>query len=215
MHKKVLIIVLIISIFIVFKVKGSELELLGKVIYIDPGHGGLDPGCTYKDIYEKDINLEIALKLKDELERKGMIVYLTRDTDIDLSINTFNHKKSDLNNRIKAINNSKADLFISIHLNSINSSSWSGIQLFYDDNNSDNERLAKILNSNFDDLNGNRKYKKVNNLYLLKNIDIPGVLVEVGFLSNPNERYLLQTDKYQGEIVKSLSEGISKYLKER
>ena len=208
-----LFLLIILMLFLIIPVKGSELKLIGKVIYIDPGHGGMDPGCVYKDVYEKDINLKIALKLRDELEKNGAIVYLTRDSDVDLSINTHNHKKSDLNNRIKAINNSKADVFISIHLNSLESSSWYGVQLFYDDINKNNELFAKIMQDNIKNLNGNRDYKMNNDLYLLKNIDIPGLLIEVGFLSNPNERYLLQTDKYQNKVVESLYNGILEYLK--
>ena len=169
MKKLFALVLLILNISIISYVKGENLDLIGKVIYIDPGHGGIDPGATYKDIYEKDINLSIALKLKKELENNGAIVYLTRYDDIDLSISTNNHKKSDLNNRVRAINNSNADLFISIHLNSYGTS-WHGVQIFYDDNNSTNEVLASIMDKNIKNLNGNRTYKKKNNLYLLKNI---------------------------------------------
>ena len=212
MKKLFALVLLIINISIISYVKGENLDLIGKVIYIDPGHGGIDPGATYKDIYEKDINLSIALKLKKELENNGAIVYLTRYDDIDLSISTNNHKKSDLNNRVRAINNSNADLFISIHLNSYGTS-WHGVQIFYDDNNSTNEVLASIMDKNIKNLNGNRTYKKKNNLYLLKNIKIPGILVEVGFLSNENERYLLTNSKYQEKVSKSLCNGIKEYLK--
>lgn len=212
MKKLFALVLLILNISIISYVKGENLDLIGKVIYIDPGHGGIDPGATYKDIYEKDINLSIALKLKKELENNGAIVYLTRYDDIDLSISSNNHKKSDLNNRVRAINNSNADLFISIHLNSYGTS-WHGVQIFYDDNNSTNEVLASIMDKNIKNLNGNRTYKKKNNLYLLKNIKIPGILVEVGFLSNENERYLLTNSKYQEKVSKSLCNGIKEYLK--
>ena len=212
MKKLFALVLLILNISIISYVKGENLDLIGKVIYIDPGHGGIDPGATYKDLYEKDINLSIALKLKKELENNGAIVYLTRYDDIDLSISTNNHKKSDLNNRVRAINNSNADLFISIHLNSYGTS-WHGVQIFYDDNNSTNEVLASIMYKNIKNLNGNRTYKKKNNLYLLKNIKIPGILVEVGFLSNENERYLLTNSKYQEKVSKSLCNGIKEYLK--
>ena len=212
MKKLFALVLLMLNISIISYVKGENLDLIGKVIYIDPGHGGIDPGATYKDIYEKDINLSIALKLKKELENNGAIVYLTRYDDIDLSISTNNHKKSDLNNRVRAINNSTADLFISIHLNSYGTS-WHGVQIFYDDNNSTNEVLASIMDKNIKNLNGNRTYKKKNNLYLLKNIKIPGILVEVGFLSNENERYLLTNSKYQEKVSKSLCNGIKEYLK--
>lgn len=212
MKKLFALVLLILNISIISYVKGENLDLIGKVIYIDPGHGGIDPGATYKDIYEKDINLSIALKLKKELENNGAIVYLTRYDDIDLSISTNNHKKSDLNNRVRAINNSNADLFISIHLNSYGTS-WYGVQIFYDDNNSNNEVLASIMDKNIRNLNGNRTYKNKNDLYLLKNIKIPGILVEVGFLSNENERYLLTNSKYQEKVSKSLCYGIKEYLK--
>ena len=212
MKKLFALVLLILNISIISYVKGENLDLIGKVIYIDPGHGGIDPGATYKDIYEKDINLSIALKLKKELENNGAIVYLTRYDDIDLSISTKNHKKSDLNNRVRAINNSNADLFISIHLNSYGTS-WYGVQIFYDDNNSNNEVLASIMDKNIRDLNGNRTYKNKNDLYLLKNIKVPGILVEVGFLSNENERYLLTNSKYQEKVSKSLCNGIKEYLK--
>lgn len=212
MKKLFALVLLILNISIISYVKGENLDLIGKVIYIDPGHGGIDPGATYKDIYEKDINLSIALKLKKELENNGAIVYLTRYDDIDLSISTNNHKKSDLNNRVRAINNSNADLFISIHLNSYGTS-WYGVQIFYDDNNSNNEVLASIMDKNIRNLNGNRTYKNKNDLYLLKNIKIPGILVEVGFLSNENERYLLTNSKYQERVSKSLCDGIKEYLK--
>ena len=97
----------------------SNLELVGKVIYLDPGHGGTDPGAIYKDIYEKDITLSICKKLKELLENDGAIVYMTRYDDYDLSDSTYNRKYRDLNNKVKVINESMSDLYISIHLNSI------------------------------------------------------------------------------------------------
>ena len=119
----------------------NNLKLIGKVIYLDPGHGGADPGTIYKDIYEKDINLEICLKLQKVLEQEGAIVYLTRYGDYDLSNNSYSRKKSDLNNRAKIINKSGADIYISIHLNSISSSTWRGAQVFYDDINPQNKEI--------------------------------------------------------------------------
>ena len=117
-----------------YKISAFNLPLMGKVIYIDPGHGGLDPGSIYQNIYEKDINLEICAVLKTELEQQGAIVYMTRYGDYDLSyINTGARKRSDLNNRAKIINESNADMYISIHLNSVSSKTWHGAQVFYDD----------------------------------------------------------------------------------
>ena len=192
----------------------NNLKLLNKIIYIDPGHGGLDPGTIYKNIYEKDINLSISKKLKKLLEEEGAIVYLTRYDDYDLAINgALERKKSDLNNRAKIINKSKADMYVSIHLNSIESSTWSGAQVFYDDVNSNNKEIAEIMQKILKKkLKTNRKVKEINNMLMNRKITIPGVLIEVGFLSNPNERYLLQNTEYQYKICEAIKKGIENYL---
>ena len=187
----------------------SNFRLLGKVIYLDPGHGGTDPGAVYKDIYEKDITLSICKKLKEVLELEGAIVYMTRYDDYDLSNSTYNRKRNDLNNRAKVINESKADMYISIHLNSINSSTWRGAQVFYDDVNKNNKELAQILQSS---LNKGREIKEIDNMLMNRKIKIPGVLVEAGFLSNPNDRYLLKDSNYQYELSNKIKESIIEYF---
>lgn len=199
--------------FVNAKINKTNLSLISKVIYLDPGHGGVDPGTVYKNIYEKDINLSICLKLKEQLEKEGAIVYMTRDGDYDLSSTTYGRKKSDLNNRVKAINSSKADIYISIHLNSIDSSSWSGAQVFYDDVNKNNVELANIVQEQLKtDLKTIRKVKKIENILMNRKIKIPGVLIEAGFLSNPNDRYLLKKSDYQYKIANSVTKAIIKYF---
>ena len=191
-----------------------NLELLGKVIYIDPGHGGLDPGTVYKDIYEKDINLQICLKLEKIFESEGAIVYLTRYGDYHLSNNSFSRKKSDLNNRAKIINASKADIYISIHLNSIDSPTWRGAQVFYDDVNEKNIQIANLFQSQLKkDLKTTREIKEISTMLMNRKIKIPGVLIEAGFLSNPNDRYLLRQEKHQYKICNSIKEALIKYFK--
>ena len=190
-----------------------NLELLGKVIYIDPGHGGADPGTVYKDIYEKDINLDICLKLQKVLESEGAIVYLTRYGDYDLSNNSYSRKKSDLNNRAKIINASGADIYISIHLNSISSSTWKGAQVFYDDVNEKNIEIANLFQEQLkEDLKTKRKVKEIKTMLMNRKITIPGILIEVGFLSNPNDRYLLRQSDYQYKICDSIKKGLIKYF---
>ena len=210
-----LIIFICVFSFVSADIKKSNLELIGKVIYVDPGHGGPDPGTVYKDIYEKDINLEICKKLQTILENEGAIVYLTRYGDYDLSKSyTGSRKKSDLNNRAKIINDSKADLYISIHLNSISSSTWSGAQVFYDDVNKNNYDLALLMQQELkQDLKTNREVKEISTMLMNRKITIPGILIEAGFLSNPNDRYLLQKADYQYKIVESIKKGIIKYFK--
>lgn len=192
-----------------------DLELLGKVIYLDAGHGGPDPGSIYKNIYEKYINLEICEKLQELLEKEGAIVYQTRYGDYDLSKNyTGSRKKSDLNNRAKIINASGADLYISIHLNSISSSTWSGAQVFFDDVNSKNIDLAILMQEQLkNDLKTTREVKEITTMLMNRKITVPGVLIEAGFLSNPNDRYLLQKKEYQYKIAESVKKGIMKYFK--
>lgn len=195
-------------------INALNLPLLGKVVYIDPGHGGTDPGALYNDLYEADLNLQISLKLEAELEKNGAIVYLTRYGDYDLSVkNAINRKRSDLSRRANIINASNADIYLSIHLNSDISSTWQGAQAFYDKVNEKNEIIAKIMQEQFKkDLKTNREYKQIDDHYLYQRVKIPGVLLEVGFISNPNERYLLKQESYQEKIAISIKNGLINYF---
>ena len=196
-------------------VSAQELTLKGKTVYIDPGHGGRDPGTIYKDIKESDINLEIANELKKELEKQGAKIYLTRIGDYDLSkIDTKNHKKSDLLERAKIINESECDIYISIHLNSDTTETWSGAQTFYTNNNKQNKILATIIQNKLKETTKTtRKIKELKNMYLFDRIKKPGVLIEAGFLSNANDRYLLKTKDYQKRLAHTITEGLIEYYK--
>ena len=201
--------IVIICCFNFVKVSGKTKPLTDKVFYLDPGHGGIDPGATYKNIKESDINLSICLKIKEKLEKNGAIVYLTRMGDYDLSaIGAKRRKKSDFDNRIKLINNSNANMYISIHLNSINSSTWSGMQIFYDDINKNNKKIAESISSY---LKLDRKTSQINDMYLNKNIKIPGILIEVGFLSNYYDRMNLVSDEYQDKFANQIVKAIINY----
>ena len=160
------------------------------------------------------MNLQISLKLESELEKNGAIVYLTRYGDYDLSVkNAINRKRSDLSRRANIINDSKADIYLSIHLNSDVSSTWQGAQAFYDTVNDKNEVIAKIMQEQFKiDLKTNREYKEIKGHYLYQRVKVPGILLEVGFISNPNERYLLKQDDYQKKIANSIKNGLINYF---
>lgn len=188
--------------------------LKNKIIYLDPGHGGADPGTVYKEIHEADLNLKIAEKLKNKLEAEGATVYMTRYGDYDLSVPyAENRKRSDLSRRGNIINRSNCDLYLSIHLNSGASTTWKGAQVFYDDTNEQNEEIARIMQEELSkSLNSNKKYKLTSEMYLHKRIKQPGVLIEVGFLSNPNERYLLQQDSYQEKATDAILNGLKRYF---
>jgi N-acetylmuramoyl-L-alanine amidase len=194
----------------------DELPLLGKVIYVDPGHGGRDPGANYKDILEKDINLEISKTLSNLLAEKGAIVYMTREADYDLARpNIAERKRSDLSRRIRMINESMCDVYVSIHLNATTSTTWRGAQVFYDDVNDKNKVLGEKMQTSFKKhLASRRKLKQVNDLYMYRVIKRPGVLLEVGFLSNANERYVLQKAYYQKKIANAIVEGLLNYFSE-
>lgn len=139
---------------------------------------------------------------------------MTRYGDYDLSNNnTTSRKKSDLNNRTKIINSSGADIYISIHLNSISSSTWRGAQVFYDDVNDKNYDIAILMQNQLkEDLKTTREVKEIKTMLMNRKITIPGVLIEVGFLSNPSDRYLLQNQEYQHKIANSIKKGIEKYF---
>ena len=214
--KKYIFIMVVIMVFTINFVgaQNNNLDFLGKVIYIDPGHGGNDPGAMYKNLKESNLNLKISYKLKKLLEQKGSIVYLTRYGDYNVATNyAINQKRSDLIQRAYMINKSKCDLFISVHLNSTTNSSWFGAQVYYSKSNKNNKLFAKILQNNLKkSLHTYRNIKKGSNLYLLQRIHRPGVLVEVGFLSNPSERYLMKTDTYQQKFVNIVSKSVNEYL---
>ena len=185
-YKMLIIFLFLLTIFCNVNAYINEAPLVGKVVYLDAGHGGVDPGAYYKDMYEEDINLSITLKLRDYLLTKGCTVYLTRDGDYDLSNPKARlRKRSDLSNRASLIDKSNADLYLSIHLNSSTSTAWKGAQVFYDDINKNNKDFALIFQKNFNsNLGSKREEKEIKNLYMYKNIkNVPGLLLEVGFIS--------------------------------
>lgn len=211
---KISLILLLFSIILIsiFNVNASNLTfpLLGKIIYLDAGHGGVDNGATVKNVNEKDINLQIVYKLKETLTNAGATVYLTRKDDNDISNpNALYRKKSDFDNRIKLINNSNADLYISIHQNIYQNKKYSGPQVFYV---KDNQKLAEIIQNTLNKyLNTKRKVKTINNTYMYKLLKKKGILIECGFISNDNERYKLKTEEYQLKLSKIITEGIITY----
>lgn len=204
------LLILMICTFSFLKVRGNEMPLVGKVIYLDAGHGGVDSGANYKDILEKDINLSIVKILALKLESLGATVYLTRYGDYDLSnVGVYHRKQSDLYNRAKIINESKADLYISIHLNSTTSSTWSGAQVFYDDINEKNIKIAEIMT---DVLKTKREVSEIRTMYFNRHVTVPGVLIEAGFLSNGSDRAKLIRKDYQEELADQIIMGIMNYF---
>lgn len=194
-----------------------NLPLSGKIILLDPGHGGPDGGAGTGQTLEKDIALEITKKVRNYLQMQGALVIMTRETDTDLAASDTRgysrRKVEDLKTRLKMINEGDNDFFVSIHLNAIPSSRWSGAQTFYAPQYKENAEAAKFIQ---DELRTNlknttRRAKPINNVYILKNAKKPGVLVEVGFLSNPAEKEKLKKDSYQEKVAISIYQGITRY----
>lgn len=197
---------------------GWHLPLSGYVIVIDPGHGGVDGGAISRSgTMEKDITLAISFKLRDYLQQAGALVVMTREGDHDLASESTerirSRKVEDLRRRVELINESDADVFVSIHLNSIPSPRWKGAQTFYNRAIEGNEFLAKHIQAeirrNLE--NTNREAKPINSVYILQKANILGALVEVGFLSNPTEAELLASEKYQESVAASIYEGLLRY----
>lgn len=198
--------------------KNWSLPLSGKIILLDPGHGGPDGGAGNEQVLEKDIALDITLKVRDYLQEQGALVIMTRETDTDLADSDTRgysrRKVEDLKKRLKMINNSDNDFFVSIHLNAIPSSRWSGAQTFYAPHYKENAKAAKFIQDELRENLGNttRKAKPINQVYILKHAKKPGVLVEVGFLSNPTEREQLKKDAYQEKVAVSIYQGVIRYF---
>ena len=215
-YKLLILIIMCITSFAISKVYAyiNDYNLIGKIIYLDPGHGGIDSGTTYKNLYEKDINLILCQKLAKALTSHGATVYLTRETDKDLAITKTNRKRSDLINRAYLINKTKPNMYLSIHLNYLEDTRYKGFQIFYNNKNKENKIIAESLTNNMKELTKNvREPKYSNSYYMYRHITTPGVLIEVGFLSNPDDRYRLTHEKYQNILIENITKSIIKYYK--
>lgn len=185
-----------------------------KCIVIDAGHGGYDPGKVASDgVNEKNINLAIASKLSSFLEQGGAVITNTRTEDLSLSEN----KRQDLRSRADMANTGKADIFVSIHQNSFPKSNVKGAQVFYYKGSEEGKRLASLIQSRLKevvDIDNERIAKANNNYYVLKQIKIPSVIVECGFLSNSVEHDKLMSEQYQEKLAWAIYMGILDYFNE-
>ena len=224
------IISLVIVIVSVIEVKTASEEVIkimpitNKTIIVDAGHGGIDPGSMTDDqsVKEKDVNLKITKKVKELLEASGAMVILTRNDDTSLYTEhagkTIRQKYNEnLKNRKKIIQESSADMFISIHLNKFQESKYYGAQTFYPAGKEDDKQLATYIQGELKrvvDKTNNRKIKSTNDIYLIKDNEIPSTLIECGFLSNDKEAKLLNDEEYQDQIAWAIYVGIQKYFSE-
>jgi len=182
-----------------------------RVVVVDAGHGGRDPGMVSGKVDEKDINLQIAQKLQAHLELGGATVIMTRIDDSGLS----KSKSGDMATRRLIANTSHADIFVSIHQNAFGSSNVRGAQTFYFDDSNNSQKLAESIQHQLVttvDASNRFKARANTNYFVLKQTEMPAVLVECGFLTNPGEKARLQKDDYQEKIAWAIYMGIVDYF---
>ena len=190
-----------------------SMPLSKRIILIDAGHGGLDPGKVSGGTLEKDINLAIAQKLQSYLEQADAMVFMTRIDDSDLARN----KKSDMRSRKLTADTSNADIFVSIHQNSYPSSSARGAQVFYFNHSDNSKRLAECIQAElrtFVNNDNKREVAENSSYYVLKRTTMPAVIVECGFMTNPGEKQDLLDPEYQERIAWAVYMGIVDYFRD-
>ena len=193
------------------KVDTEEKE--NQIVVIDAGHGADDPGKVgVNDALEKDINLQIALKVKACLEEKGIQVVMTREDDV-----AEESKLGDMKKRVELINEVKPAITVSIHQNSYSDASIKGAQVFYYTDSEVSKEAASIMQEELRtiDETNKREIKANNTFYMLKKTETPTIIVECGFLSNPEEAEKLVTESYQDEMAGTICAGIIKWLEQQ
>ena len=196
------------------------LPINNKVIVLDAGHGVPDEGAQSSNgTTEAESNLKIALKVQNLLEQSGATVILTRSDEnaiYDLDSKTLKQKKiSDIHNRVKIGNESSADIFVSIHLNKIPQQQYWGWQTFYKQESPEGQKLATSIQNSLNESiqkENKRVPMKIENVYIIKHVEIPTTIVECGFLSNPEEEQLLLNNEYQDKLAWGIYTGIMDYF---
>lgn len=194
----------------------SSVEKNLPVIVLDAGHGGFDPGKVgINDVLEKDINLAIVQKLKPLLEEYGFTIYLTRDSDEILGpANSTRPKMDDMIARVDMVKELNPYFTISIHQNSYTSPEVNGPQVFYYKDSAESATMAQVIQNAMNQYLEPQKKREPQanaNYYLLTRTPTPTVIVECGFLSNPNEAELLATEEYQSKVAQAIYMGIVSY----
>ncbi len=196
-----------------------------RTVILDAGHGGEDPGAVsdYSGLREKDVNLNIVMLVKNLLEKENYKVILTREVDQltygEDSVTILQKRRADLTRRKKIMDESGADIVLSIHLNKFPQTKYHGAQTFFPPNSTDSQKLAiEIQNSirlNVDNANDRSALVKKDQIMILKNIKTPTVIVECGFVSNADEEKLLGTEEYQNKLATAIKTGVDNYYKAR
>lgn len=218
----ILVFIIFTSFIVLFYIKNTSQSTFQDTpistysVVIDAGHGGIDGGASGSlGVYEREINLSISYKLKEMFESRGYKVTLTRTDENGLYDDTSpGFKLRDLKRRVEIIKNANPDLFISVHLNTYTSPMRRGAQVFYKKGNDYSKKLAENVQVELNLLKeSKRMYDALSgDYYLLNSINIPAIIVECGFLSNPEEEKLLLTSSYQKTLAKAIYNGTIRYF---
>lgn len=224
-QRKVLIlgIVLLVGIILAvgWKLGGENQKIwswtLGnRVVVIDAGHGGVDPGAVGKNkVLEKDITLAVAKRLQAHIQQSGAKTIMVREDDRDLgtSQGLLKRKREDLAQRIQLAMEAQAEVYLSIHANSFPNEKLTGAQTFYHSDSPEGKLLAQSIQEELNRMtNGKRVIKGNQDIYVLKKANQAAVTVEVGFLSNPAEEQLLTTPEYQEKLALAIYQGLNSYF---
>lgn len=188
----------------------GETKVESPLVVIDAGHGGEDPGKVgIGGVLEKDINLDIAKKLRNHMEEQGLRVIMTRTEDISEA-----SKLEDMKKRVELINENKPLIVVSIHQNSYSDASIKGAQVFYYTESKESQKAAQIVQEELRILEpqNNRQAKAERQFYMLKKTKVPTIIVECGFLSNKEDTEKLVKEDYQEKISQAICNGIIKWL---
>jgi len=193
-----------------------------KTVIVDAGHGGEDPGkvSNYSGLKEKDLNLKIAFKVKELLEKDDYNVIMTREEDKlvykEGTTDIYYKRLQDLTRRKEIMDNSGADIVVSIHANSFPETQYYGAQTFYPADSPESKKLAECIQKSLRenvDKNNKREPQVKQPIVIIKNLKTPTTIVECGFLSNLEEERKLATDEYQSLIAEAIKKGIDSYFK--
>ncbi len=198
-------------------VQAMSWSVAGKVIMVDPGHGGIDSGAVGgAGILEKEINLEIAGRLAALFRQAGATAILTREGDYELTDRENKpgfSNRDELQSRLDLADKNNANLYISIHLNSYPSPDCEGAQVFYHPGSVDSHRLASLIQQELiNRLGDNYRWAKAEDFFVLRNLKRPAVVVEAGFLSHPREGALLTDPAYQNKIAWCVYAGVVQFF---
>lgn len=199
----------------------AGIPIANRVVVIDAGHGGFDAGASANGIEEKEVNLAVAQKLREYIESGGGVAVMTRVEDVstaEVGSNGKSAKKSDLTARKQLSETADADVFVSIHMNKFPQAQYKGAQVFYGANPSDGKRLGETIQASLREIldeNNQRVAKKTDgSIFILKDTLVPSVIVECGFLSNPQEAELLTQEEYRQKVAWGIYMGLVRYFNE-